>query len=277
MGTDRIFAITPLGSSSAVPMHGRHLSSVLVRAGTDQVIIDCGEGTQFQLRKCGFKPRRLKAILISHLHGDHWYGLPGLLASLSLSVRTQDLILVGPSDFTVRWLELDHPMYCVGYRLIEDDAEGNLRVLEARSLGISDVKDFQRLKSGDSVENKIGQVVAPSDVITPGAKGRVFGYVSDSRPCKNGVLIGQDADLLLHEATFLDDMKERAEATGHSTAIEAATIAMEANAKKLVLTHFSARYEDAVELVAEAKTVFANTEAVVELEPIEIDCREVRA
>ncbi len=310
MAADQKFIITALGSSSAVPMHGRHLSSVIVSVGKTQVLIDCGEATQFQLSKSNYKPSRLETILISHLHGDHWYGLPGLLASLSLAGRTKAITIVGPSalqsvlrnipglksdelsypiqfvsvendtdqldtkSFTISWLELEHAVFCVGFRITENDPSGNLNVAKANALGISDFDDYRKLKEGISVENKLGQVVAPSDVVTPGPKGRVFGYVTDTRPCENGVRLGMNADLLLHEATFLEDLRDRAEATGHSTAKEAATIAKRAAAQRLLLTHFSARYDNADDLVNEAQSVFPNTSAVDELEPIEIGFRE---
>ncbi|NND72299.1 MAG: ribonuclease Z [Rhodothermales bacterium] len=284
-------------------MHGRHLSSVLVRVGSTQLLIDCGEATQFQLSASRYKPGKLSTILISHLHGDHWYGLPGLLASLSLAGRTRRLQIVGPDELEgvlrripglkedelaypidfistnssdslnlkkgirISWAALDHGVPCVGYRIEEPGGEGNLDVDKARSFGVVDFQDYQRLKDGQSVENKLGQEISPSEVISPGKPGRVFAYVSDTRPCENGIMLGRNAQLLMHEATFMEDMRSRAEATGHSTALDAARVAKQARAARLLLTHFSARYEDAEIVALEAQTVFPNTSAAVELAP----------
>lgn len=297
----RAFYIVPLGVSSAAPMHGRHMSATLIGVDDRQILIDCGEGTQFQLQHVRFKPRKLDAILISHVHGDHWYGLPGLLSSLSLHGRRRKLTLaapaelhralevipgLGPDDLAyelrrvvvdekattmtvgkskVEWLELDHPVYCVGYRITESDGEGNLDVDKARQLGINDFGDYKRLKAGHSVRTTSGHTVAPSDVIGPGESGRTFGYVMDTRPCPNAVRLAQDVDLLLHEATFLEDMQDRAIATGHSTATEAAAIARDANAHRLLLAHFSGRYKDATVVADEARKTFASTEVAEEL------------
>ena len=143
----------------------------------------------------------------------------------------------------ISWEQLDHQVFCVGFRITESDAGGNLDIDKANRLGLIDFKDYQKLKDGQSVFTDSGVEVAPSDVIVPGEKGRVFGYVLDTRPCEAAINLAKDADLLLHEATFLQDMQDRAEATGHSTALEAATVAVKSGARKLLLTHLSARYK----------------------------------
>ena len=276
---------------------------MLVRIGSTEILIDCGEGTQFQLVEARFKPGRLSTILISHLHGDHWFGLPGLLSSLSLNGRKRSLLIVGPEDLEItlrnipglseddlsypvdfvstsqekpsllsdsglriEWAPLDHSVECFGFRIEEPDAAGNLNVNKAKAFGIDDFRAYQRLKDGESVGNKLGQVIKPSDVVSPGKAGRVFAYVTDTRPCENGVRLARDADLLFHEATFMNDMRERAYETGHSTAIDAAKVARDAGARRLLLTHFSARYRELESLAAEARSIFLCSEAAVELQ-----------
>lgn len=290
-------------------MHGRHLSGTLVFVDGQQMLVDCGEGTQYQLQKAPFKPNKLSCILISHLHGDHWYGLPGLLSSLSLHGRKKELILVCPKDLPdlvrsipglleedlsyhlkfvslgdgdgevrigrtiVRWEPLDHPVHCVGFRITESDTDGNLDVDKANKYGLFDFEDYKRLKAGESVFSDSGIEVAPSDVIVPGEKGRVFGYVLDTRPCDAAIRLGENADLLLHEATFTQELLDRAEATGHSTALEAATVAAKAGARRLLLTHLSARYKETDAVRDEARTVFDDAEVADELKLYEIDTK----
>lgn len=270
------------------------------------LLFDCGEGTQFQLLRAGLKSPRIEAIFISHFHGDHFFGLPGLLSSLSLLQFPHQITLIGPTglrraiqcltpiapaakglslavkevgpdtahgvvyeelDFRVEACPLEHSSTCLGYRYQERQRPGNLDVGRAHELGVTDFRMFRALKAGRVVSGADGQLVRPEEVVGPPKAGASFAYVTDTRPCDGGRRLAKEADILYHEATFMEDRHDRAVQTGHSTAREAAEVAHDAGAKKLLLSHFSARYADVTELVSEAREVFKNTEAVEELKP----------
>lgn len=295
--------IVPLGVSAAVPFDGRHLSSVAFRMPKELILFDCGEATQFRIRDGGIRPGPLSTICVTHLHGDHYYGLMGMLATLSLLGRSDPLTIVGPvglarfidsdpglegrsrlfeinfieidsdfssgvvlngSGYTIRAARLDHTIFAIGYRIDIDDSPGTLDVELARSLGVVDPVQYGHLKKGRSVVGMLGRVEA-ADVLGTPHRGASFAYVTDTRPCSGGHQLATGVDLLYHEATFMDSEKNRAIETGHTTASEAATLAREAGAKRLLLSHFSARYPDSLVLENEARTIFPNSRAAIEL------------
>jgi ribonuclease Z len=296
--------VIPLGTSSAVPTRDRHFSATAVQYEGDVLLFDCGEGTQIQLLRAGVKQPRLVGIFITHFHGDHYFGLMGLLNTLALVGYEHELTISGPAGigrlidglpgqsnerlpFPVRYVELpadlthqvvldtpaytvearplEHSVFTAGYRFQEKDRPGNLDVEKAGTLGITDYRDYQALKAGRAVTLADGQVVRPEAVVGPRHPGAAFAYVTDSRPCDGGRALAHAANLLYHEATFIRDDQERAYATRHSTAAEAAEVARDAGADRLLIGHFSARYRDAEALVIEARTVFKNSEAAEEL------------
>lgn len=296
--------IIPLGTSSATPTKQRALSgTALLRAGRI-LLFDCGEGTQFRLMDAGLSRSRIDAIFITHLHGDHFFGLPGLLTSLSLHRRKDPLTIVAPQglgailqaipglanhelsfpvefkefdldfgrmraldapEFTVEARPLEHRIDTAGYRFEERPKPGNLDVEKARALGVTDYRHFQQLKSGVDVELPDGTTVRSDDVVSPQRPGATFAYIFDTRPCDAAVQLARDAHLVYHDATFAVGDHSRAVRTGHSTGREAAEVALEAGAHELLLGHFSARYRDTDELVEEARRVFKNTHAAEEL------------
>ena len=299
--------VTPLGVSAAIPAHGRHLSSVAVAHGPHLVLLDCGEGTQFRLAAAGLSPLRVDLVCVTHLHGDHFFGLPGLLSTMAMLGRQAPLTLAGPEGlwdvldaipsiglsrppFELRfagWAEgdakavvfesralrvtgraLDHRVPTMGYRIEEAPRAGNLDVERARALGLTDWADYRALKAGHAVTAPDGRTVAPADVVRPALAPRAVAYVTDTRPCEGGRLLARGADLVLHDATFGDEFEARARETGHSTAREAATVARDAGARRLLLTHLSARHPDPAGLVAEAREAFAATDAAEELVPV---------
>lgn len=297
--------IIPLGIASASPTRQRHLSGLVLRRQGQLLLFDCGEGTQYQLLRAGLSPSRLAAIFITHLHGDHFYGLPGLLSTMTLHDRTAPLHLVGPAglkafvtslpglgendappfpqhfteleksfghavvfdrpDFFVEARPLEHRVFTAGYRFQEKPRPGRLDAERARALGVTDPRDFGRLKRGEAVTGANGHRIRPEEVVGPEQPGRAFAYVTDTAPCAGGIALARDADLLYHDATFDDAYVDRAEETGHATARQAAEVARRAGAGRLLLGHFSARYDDPAPLVAEARAVFKNTEAAEEL------------
>ncbi len=296
--------IIPLGTGAAIPAHGRHLSACALRREGRVLLFDCGEGTQFQLLRAGVKRSRIEAVFITHLHGDHLYGLPGVLTTAALLERTEPLTIAGPAGlraileslpglendwlpfevryvvleegfehdvvyetaaFTVEARPLEHRVFAVGFRLEERPRPGRVDAAKAEALGVAGA-EIGRLVRGEAVTTAGGRTVQPEEVVGPERPGAAFAYCLDTRPCDGGRRLAEGADVLLHEATFGEEHRERAAETGHSTARQAAEVARDAGAGRLLLTHFSARYEDAAPLVAQARSVFQNTEAARELE-----------
>ena len=296
--------VIPLGTASAHPARERHLPALAVRREGETLLFDCGEGTQMRLARAGLKRTRLEAVFVTHFHGDHLYGLFGLLTTLALLERSDPLAVVGPEgieeiargvpglqndwlpyeiefveldedfsrqivldrpDYRVVARPLDHRVFCIGYRFEEKARPGHLDVERANALGVSDYKDYRLLKAGEAVTTEEGRRVEPDEVVGPERPGVSVAYVTDTAPCEAGRALADGADLLYHEATFLDEMRERAAETGHATARQAAEVAAGAGAERLLLGHFSARYDDSAVLAREARRVFENTEAAEEL------------
>ncbi|PAP78708.1 ribonuclease Z [Rubrivirga marina] len=304
-----VFDVIPLGVGSAIPTRTRHLAGALVRREGRNVLFDCGEGTQLQLVRGGLARGPLDAICITHLHGDHLYGLPGLVTTLALLERTDPLTIVGPTglrdvmsampglkndwlpfDVTYRELSedfehevvfeddavtiearpIEHRVFCAGFRYQEKTRPGSVDGEAARAAGITEGWQFEALKRREAVTLADGTVVEPDGLVGPPRPGGAFAYVLDTTPCENGRLLAEGVDLVLHEATFTEEHGARAADVGHSTARQAAEVARDAGAKKLLLTHFSARYADPAPLVAEAREVFPNTQAAEELQRYEV-------
>ena len=274
-----------LGTSSGTPSRDRNVTSVAVVLDGTVLLFDCGEGTQHQLLRAPVRSGAIETIFISHMHGDHVYGLPGLLGTMTLNSRSQPLTLVGPDalrefvtsalattdhhpgfpidiapppyrgrGFTVVSAPLDHRIPAIGYCIIEDERPGAFDVEKARALGISPGPEYREL-----IRRNDSRVVGPS------RRGRRIAICTDTRPCASAVELARDADVLIHEATYTNDMATEADARRHSTAAGAARIAAEAGVGKLILTHFSTRYRDAEQLLAEARAIFPNTEAASDL------------
>jgi ribonuclease Z len=272
-------------------------------------LFDCGEGTQFQLLRAGLSPSRIAVICISHLHGDHLFGLPGLLASQALMSRSAPLHIIGPvglsnylrlcqqltgtsppfelkvtevhpdqDQLTVRLQKgtleirpLHHTTFCLGFRFAEDAHPGKFDADKANRLGLPVGPERAALVRGETVRLPDGRVVSPEIVVGPPRPGRTIAYCVDTRPCPSALLLARGVDVLIHDATFAAEEAERAFAAGHSTARQAAEIAAQAGARRLVLTHISARYvEDAATLLNESQAVFAATELASDLLTLEI-------
>ncbi len=301
--------IIPLGTGSAVPVPGRSFSAVALVRQEGVLLFDCGEGTQARLMQSRIRFSRVRAVFVTHLHGDHVFGLPGLLSTMSLLQRADPILVVGPAglrdilesmpglrpgetSFQIQYRELtevdcrilvqeteayrvwaravDHGVPAYGYRYQEHAKPGNLDVESARMLGVSHYRDFRRLKAGHSVTVEGDRTVQAEDVVGPSTPGGVFAYAGDTRPCEAVLDLAKEADILYHEATFAADLGERAGETGHSTTLEAARMARDAGARRLLLSHFSARYRDARLLMEEARTVFVDAEEAVELQQYEL-------
>jgi len=295
------FDLLILGSSSASPTAERHPTSQLLNISDRIILIDCGESTQIQLRKYKAKFQSIDYILISHLHGDHFFGLPGLLSTMSLLGRKQKLTIYCPEDlkliidtinkasetvlnFEIVWqftndegvnllfednkievysFPLKHRIYCTGFLFKEKPLPRNIDKQKLADLNIS-VAEILKLKKGFDVVNEDGKLIKNKDATIGPPEPRSYAYCSDTIFYKKIVKVIQDVNVLYHESTFLEDKKDRAKKTFHSTAKQAAEIAKLAEVKKLLLGHFSARYGNLNSFIDEAKPIFENCELALE-------------
>jgi ribonuclease Z len=249
------FSLTVLGSNAAIPANNRNLSAHLLNANERFFLIDCGEGTQFQLRKYHISFQRIKHIFISHLHGDHFFGLIGLLNSMHLLGRREELHLYAPSmlqdiirlQMEVSQTTLVYPLIFHALRMDQHDL-----ILEQERLT---VHSFPLRHSIPTCGFMFREQKPPRRI----AEARSYAYCSDTGYSEAIIPFVREAGLLYHEATFMQDLAHAAADKLHSTAMEAATIASLAGVKKLLIGHFSARYEDIGPLLAEARSVFPET------------------
>ena len=301
------FRLTILGSGPALPPVGKHPSAHVLNVHEQIFLIDAGEGVQARLRRYGVNAMALDRIFISHLHGDHVYGLFGLISSLGLLGRTKPLYLYGPAP--IRAVVDNHLRLFEGhlpYEIVcrETDTEVQTLLHENRALEVWTVPLRHRLPAcgylfrekrpprnlrKDLIERydlSVDQIVAAKrgeDIVTADGKRipngeatyvpyapRSYAYCSDTMFSRRVIEAVRGVELLYHEATFLAEDAARAEASGHSTTVQAATVALEAGARKLLIGHFSARYGDDVRFVAEARTVFPETYPAVEGESFDI-------
>ncbi|MGM9928393.1 MAG: ribonuclease Z [Bacillus sp. (in: firmicutes)] len=303
-----------LGTGAGVPAKARNVSSVALQLLEERRatwLFDCGEATQHQILKTSVKPSKIEKIFITHLHGDHIYGLPGLISSRSFQGGQDELTVYGPKgiqqyiktslevsgthlkyklsiveieegiifeddSFIVEARELDHGILCYGYRIIQRDRPGELQVDALQKLGVKPGPIFKKIKNGETVQLEDGTLIDGRDFVGEAKKGQIITILGDTRTCENSVRLAKDCDYLLHEATFAADSAEMAYEFNHSTTLQAAQTAHEANAKHLILTHISSRYmkEDTAALLAEAKSMFPNTIVAEDLLTVQIEKKE---
>lgn len=298
-----------LGCGSALPTIRRNPTSQLVYVQERQLLLDCGEGTQLQLRKYKFKFHKINHIFISHLHGDHYLGLMGLLASFSLLGRKSTINIYAPKplneilkihfkkgyndlDFKINFIELNtkkeelilddgvievrsfpvvHRIDCCGFSIKEKIKQGNLKKSAIDKYNIS-IEQIVNIKKGANFLYK-GKVIPNSEIIKSPPKPRKYSYCADTKYSESIIPYIENSDLLYHESTFLENMSDRAKTTYHSTALDAARIASKSKVKKLLLGHYSARYKNLIEFEAEAKQIFSNVVAVKDGDIFTIDLR----
>ena len=287
--------ITFLGTGASVPSKNRSLPCIVIRRKDELIMFDCGEGAQYKFLLNHFGVNRKIIILITHLHGDHVFGLPGLMTTMSFLGRTRPLIIIGPKgikDFVkcilsviphkMRYdviiheeepgivFETDeyvieahltvHSVVNYMYVLKEKMKPGKFNPEKAIQLGVPRGPLWKELQRGRQVILEDGRVIRPEDVLGPPRRGIKIVYTGDTGPCKEIIEVSKEADVLIHEATYSHDLLEKAIEEGHSTTIIAAENAKSANVKLLILTHISARYDGLEErLLNEAKSVFRNT------------------
>lgn len=291
--------LTFLGTGAGIPSKERNVAALalsLLQENNTIWLFDCGEATQHQILHTNIKPRKITKIFISHLHGDHIFGLPGFLSSRSFQGGEDELIVYGPpgiqnfietslsisathltyplkivefaegkvledEKFIVICQKLHHGIPSYGFRIIEKDKPGELLVEKLKEKGIAPGPIYKQIKENDKIELENGKIIYRKDFIGEPKKGRIIVYMGDTRRTHLNHELVKDADILIHEATFEKDMEELANKYYHTTTVEAAKLAKENHVKKLILTHISSRYQkdDYAQLLAEACDIFPNT------------------
>lgn len=300
-----------LGTGSGVPAKHRNVSSIALKLLEERNSIwmfDCGEATQHQILHTTLKPRKVEKIFITHMHGDHIFGLPGFLSSRAFQGGDTPVTIYGPTgikrfvltslrlsgtyikyplkfhefdedgvvfkddQFTVEAKKLQHGVPSFGYRIKEKDHEGMLLADQLREAGVPFGPLFGKLKNGETVTLEDGRTIKGKDYIGPSQKGRIVTILGDTVKHKKSVELAQDADILVHESTFYKADATLAKEYNHSTNVDAAETAKEAQAKKLLLTHISARYLHAEirQMEKEAREIFPETYVMNDLKEVDI-------
>lgn len=300
-----MITITTLGTGSGKPTPERSVSCTAVFRDGDLILFDCGEGTQVQIARSSLRPGAIRIICITHFHGDHINGLPGLLGTLQLNQRTDPLVLIGPEgikrylgtlsklgilgvgypleiievsspgevydagDFTIRAERLRHRVVCWGYRLSEPPRSGRFDLEAARALGVPPGPMYGKLQRGESVVLDNGEEIAPEQVLGPSRSGLSIAYCCDTQPCPGVKKLAKGADLLIHEGTYAPQ-ENVAHARGHSTMLDAAKAARDAEVRKLIITHISPKYPNTEIFKRAVREIFPNTEIARDLDVFEL-------
>ena len=282
-----------LGTSGSWPTPKRNVSAIAVKRGPEVLLFDCGEGTQRQFMLSNLSFMQITRVFLTHFHGDHFLGLPGLVQSMSMNGREKELQVYGPrgtedlvetlvnighfksafpvvartlnggeavdcGEYSVRAIETSHTVPATGYVLEEAIRPGRFSLDRARALDVPEGPLFSRLQEGGTVTVH-GRTVTPEMVLGPPRRGRKIVYTGDTLPSNRILEAAREADVLIHDATADTALEEKANRYGHSTGRQAAEIARDANVRALILTHVSPRYEDTTSILSDAKAVFPNT------------------
>jgi len=294
-----------LGTSGSIPTVNRGIPAIALKRDREILLFDCAEGTQRQMSFAHLSLMKVSAIFITHLHGDHFLGLAGLVQTMSLLLRSSPLDVYCPvgererletylkiphytltfevkirelspgdeihkSGYRIMTSAVDHSVPSLAYAYVEDERPGKFDMAKASALGMKSGPDFSKLKAGLSVKLKSGRTVKPAEVMGSPRPGRKIVYTGDTRPSEKVVELARGADVLIHDCTFADELAKAAEENSHSNPSKAADVAMRAGVGQLVLTHISSRYEDDSSLLEQAKKVFPKTIAASDLMVIEV-------
>jgi ribonuclease Z len=299
-----------LGTAGSIPTIQRGLPAIAIRRKNELLLFDCGEGVQRQMIQAGVGFHRKTKVFVTHMHGDHVLGLPGLFQTMSLLDRERKLEVYGPvgiiafveaikktvhfgltfpievseikeagvvcaeKEYEVHATWADHMTPSLAYALIEAPRPGRFHPEKAKSLGVPEGPLWSKLQSGSVVKLSDGRIVKPEEVLGAPRPGRKIVYTGDTRPSNNLVKFAENADLLIHDATFDDELWERAREDGHSTPSQAAETAKKAEAKWLVLTHISARYKDPSPLLEQARKIFTHADLAEDFMKIDVPLLE---
>lgn len=294
-----MFAVTILGNNSAVPAFDRHPTSQVVTFDGTNYLIDCGEGTQIQLINYKIRRSKISHIFISHLHGDHYFGLIGLVNTLGLLSHQQELHVFGPSPLKeiielqlkvadtnlcyplhihtisgpatlldtekliVKCFRTNHRIECYGFSFAEKKQPRKLNPEKAKQYEIPQAF-YERLKNGEDYTRKDGTLISNEQVTEPAEPGKRYAFCADTKYDESLIPHIKGFDMIYHETTYLDNLRERAESRFHSTSKQAAELAQKAGVKKLLIGHFSSKYDTLEEFEQEAREVFPNTELALE-------------
>ncbi len=294
-----MFALTILGSNSAIPAFGRNPTAQILQTEDNSFLIDCGEGAQSQLARYKLRNNKLSHIFISHLHGDHYFGLIGLLTSMSLLSRTQELHVYGPTQLEqiincqleagevrlsypihfhslteegmiactnkieISCIKMQHRIECWGFLFREKKNPRSVEPEKAKAFEIP-LSYYEQLKKGEDYITKSGTVIPNHEVTSPNAPPRTYAYCADTLYNESVVEKIKGIDLLYHETTYLKDQPQKAMDRYHSTTVQAANIAKLAGVKQLIIGHFSSKYENLDAFLTETKEVFENTSLAIE-------------
>ena len=295
-----------LGTAGSVPTPKRSLPAILIQRKGEQLMFDCGEGVQRQMMKAKTGFHKKMKVFVSHMHGDHILGLPGLLQTMALLDRERKLEVYGPSginrfietiketvqfvltfpveiheiegagvvceeeEYAIKAVWANHVIPSLAYALEEKPRPGKFYPEKAEVLGVPEGPLWSKLQHEHKVKMPDGRVVKPEQVVGPPRPGRKIVYTGDTRPFKGFVKFAAGADLLIHDATLDDELAEKAEEDGHSTPSQAAENARKAKVKQLILTHISARYDDTSLLLEQARKIFKNTKVAEDFMKMEI-------
>ena len=281
-----------LGTSSAIPTNHRNHSAIAMKAFGEIMLFDCGEGTQRQMTRARLSPMKIDKIFLTHFHGDHILGLPGMIQSMAFRGRTEPLDIYGPpglyqlvdymknfgyfslsfeivvheisegnvlenEEYVIRCCKTEHSVLNFAYS-IEEKRNPKFIKEKALALGVKPGPAYGKLQSGLPVKVG-GKIITPDQVLGEKRKGRKIVYSGDTRACKQMIKFSNESDILIHESTFNNSHRDNAYETGHSTAAMAADIAEKSDVKKLILTHISTRYKDTKILEREAMEIFENS------------------
>jgi len=294
-----MLSVTILGNNSAVPAFDRHPTSQVITLDGLNFLVDCGEGTQIQMMKYKIRRSKISHIFISHLHGDHYYGLVGLINTFGLLNHQQDLHVYGPSPlqeiielqlkvasttlpfqiyfhtiskngiladdpkFEVSCFRTNHRIECYGFSFSEKKKPRRIDVEKVKAAGIP-ASFYKRLEEGLDYTTKDDKLIKNEEVTTETPKGKTYIFCADTKYDESLVPFLRNADMIYHETTYLDNLKEKAEERFHATSKQAATMAKKAKVKKLLIGHFSSKYSELHEFEKEAREIFENTEIACE-------------
>lgn len=298
-----------LGTGGSWPTVKRNVSSIAIKRGSEILLFDCGEGTQRQFQKSNLSYMQISKIFISHFHGDHFLGLPGLIQTMQLNDRDKPLHIYGPKgmekltdqlitlgyfrpsyriishevnngdkiefeDYNIHTLKVNHNVPAFAYCILENQRPGKFNKPKAIEVGIPEGPLFSQLQRGQCITLVNGKTITPDMVLGPSRKGRMIVISGDTKPCEELIEFSKNADVLIHEATFDSELEEVAKEYGHTTAFQAAEIAKKACVDKLFLVHISPRYLDSHLLENEARKAFLHSFVPKDFHEIEVKLKK---